>query len=910
LGPHLSSRDVIGREVPLRALGEALESAAAGAASLALVSGEAGIGKTRLVAEIEAAAREFVVLHGECLEFGGGELAYAPVAAALRDLPAEWTADWLDGLPTEARGALAAVLPRETPGNGGPGRVHELLLDLLGRLAAERAPVLLTLEDVHWADRSTLALLAFLARNLREERVAVVVTYRVDDALPPELRRLATELSRRRSVLRIDLEPLGAGDVARQLEAIAGAPVPAALAGELHARAGGNPFFVEELFAARDALPASVAEAVLARIERLDQSVLTLLAAAGGHASHALLERLDVAPDALRAALDAGVLISEPDGVAFRHGLIGEVVYERLLPAERRALHRAIAAALDADAPAAQRALQSDRAGLREQALAASVQAGLEAADVHAYAEAGVHFERALELWDPSVDRVELLARAAQAARFAGDPERAVALCREAIELTDEPERKALLYERLGEFHFWDDEAALECYGRALALLPGEPRLLAAEGHALFGLRRWDEARERCEAALEAGAGPRITLGLVLAYLGEPDVGEAHLRRALELAANGEEIARAYIHLGDLQRLRGDRAGALAAMVDGEREAARFGLRGSFGHFMFVNAADDLLRLGRWDEAAERLAEAERIDLSRTSSALRRAIAGELHVSRGDLEAARRELAAAGDDGLPSEFLAPLAGARAALALLEGDVEAARVHIDGALAGVQDPLYTPPLYSLALRAEAEAAERARARRRTPDTARAGVLLAGLERLVDEGSPHLALARAEHARVAGDPAPQLWAKAAEAFAPEPFAAACARAREAEGTLLAGGERRAALQALAAAHATAVALGARPLREAVEALARRARLDLVSAPPPAARDDDGVGLTTREEEVLRLLADGLTNREIAGRLFISQKTVAAHMAHIYDKLDVHSRVEAAGRAQQLGVLERPG
>ena len=489
-------------------LGEALESAAAGHPSLSLVSGEAGIGKTRLLGEIEAAARHFVVLHGECLEFGGDELAYAPVTAALRGLPAEWTDEWLDALPAEARGALAAVLPRETPGTGGPGRLHELLLDLLGRLAAERAPLLLTLEDVHWADRSTLALLAFLARNLREERIAVVVTYRVDDALPPELRRLAAELSRRRSVTRIELEPLGRDDVALQLEALAGGPVPAGLADELHERAGGNPFFVEELFAARDALPTSVAEAVLARIERLDQPALALLAAAGGRASHDLLERLDVTPDALRAALDAGVLVAEPDGVAFRHGLIGEVVYERLLPAERRALHRAIAAALDAHAPAAQRALQCDRAGLREQALAASVQAGLEAADVHAYAEAGVHFERALELWDSSVDRVELLARAAQAARFAGAPERAVALCREAIELTDEPERKALLYERLGEFHFWDDEAALECYGHALALLPGEPRLLAAEGHALFGLRRWDEARERCEAALEAGARP------------------------------------------------------------------------------------------------------------------------------------------------------------------------------------------------------------------------------------------------------------------------------------------------------------------------------------------------------------------------------------------------------------------
>jgi predicted ATPase len=196
LGPHLSSRAVIGREVPLRALGEALESAAAGRPSLALVSGEAGIGKTRLVAEIEAAADGFLVLHGECMEFGGEELAYAPIAAALRSLPADWTAAWLDELPAEARGVLAAVMPRESPGAGGPGRLHELLLDLLGRLPA---PVLLTIEDIHWADQSTLALLAFLARNLRSERVAVVVTFRLEDAL----RRRVGELSRRPSVLHV-----------------------------------------------------------------------------------------------------------------------------------------------------------------------------------------------------------------------------------------------------------------------------------------------------------------------------------------------------------------------------------------------------------------------------------------------------------------------------------------------------------------------------------------------------------------------------------------------------------------------------------------------------------------------------------------------------------------------------------
>ena len=141
-----------------------------------------------------------------------------------------------------------------------------------------------------------------------------------------------------------------------------------------------------------------------------------------------------------------------------------------------------------------------------------------------------------------------------------------------------------------------------------------------------MGLRRWDEARECCEAALaiarvgdEARPPRRLTLGLVLAFLGDAEAGEAQLRRALEAAqraGDGEETARAYVHLGELLRLRGDHAGALEAMVDGERVAARLGMRGSFGHFMYVNAADDLLRLGRWDEAAQRLDEAERMDLA------------------------------------------------------------------------------------------------------------------------------------------------------------------------------------------------------------------------------------------------------------------------------------------------------
>jgi DNA-binding CsgD family transcriptional regulator/tetratricopeptide (TPR) repeat protein len=988
LGPPVSSRGIIGRDRAREAVEGILDLAADGHPRLGLVAGEAGIGKTRLVGDLEALARErgFHVLHGESVEFGGDELPYAPVVAALRDLPIGWAAEALDALPVEAREELAALLPRALPapsgtparfsGRFGQGRLYELLLDLLGRLARDEAPVLVVLEDVHWADRSSHDLLAFLARNLRDERVAVVATYRTDelDARHP-LRRLLPELARRPAVVRVELAPLTAAEVARQLEAIAGGPVPDSLAARLQARAGGNPFLVEELFAAGggdgDLVPDTLAEAVVVRVARLElpaQQLLDLVAAAGGRIDHDVLDRVagDLElPAALRAALDAHILVRERDdrGVVFRHGLLGEVVYERLLPQERRRMHRAIAAALaeTPDASAAQLAHQWHRAGEHAGALRASVAAGMDASRLYAFAEARGHFERALELWEEvapaagslPVDRVELLARAAQAARFAGDAQRAIALCEEALDRLDyaaEPIRAALLYERLGEFHFWDDAMALGCYRQALGLLPGDAgreraRLLAAKGHALMGLRRWEESRASCEAALavaaaeedadEAEVGARTTLGLVLGFLGEPEAGEQELRRALETAETlgaGEDAVRAHLLLGELLRLRGDRAGALDVMVQGEAAAARLGMRDSLGNFMLVNGADDLLRLGRWDEADARMEEAGRRDLGSTSAVMHHTIAGHLHALRGNAEAAHLHLARALElaaDGLPNEFVTPLRGAWAAHCLAQGDASAARGHVEAALAAVgdaADPLYTPALHALGVRAEAELAERARALRRDGDLAAAGErargLVADLEAMLEQGPggaaapdalANLALARAELSRVDGVPAPERWQAAAERWESlaEPHPAAYANFRQAEALLPAGGDRVVAGRRLRAAHAAAVGLGAGPLREQAETLARRARLPL-EAPPATGRPAPDtapaapLGLTAREAEVLCLLADGLTNREIAGRLFISQKTVGAHLTHIFDKLDVHSRVEAAGRAHQLGMV----
>ena len=307
-----------------------------------------------------------------------------------------------------------------------------------------------------------------------------------------------------------------------------------------------------------------------------------------------------------------------------------------------------------------------------------------------------------------------------------------------------DPVRAALLYERLGDYHFWDDDAALEYYRKALLLLPSHAsaaraRLLGAEGDALLGLRRWREAVGRCESALAAAdevaaeeqdATARITLGLTLAFLGRGEEGEAQIRRGLELARSlglAEDTVRAYIYLGELLRLRGDRAAALDAMVSGEQTAAELGMRASFGGFMYVNGVEDLLALGRWDEAEQRVLAAERMELSLTGEVMHHVNAGVLRALRGDVETARSHLEQAADGargGLPSEFVTPMKAAWSTLALVEGDPDEARRHVEDAFATIgpaKDLLYTPRLHALGVRAEAEIAERARscaARRRS------------------------------------------------------------------------------------------------------------------------------------------------------------------------------------------------
>ena len=347
--------------------------------------------------------------------------------------------------------------------------------------------------------------------------------------------------------------------------------------------------------------------------------------------------------------------------------------------------------------------------------------------------------------------------------------------------------------------------------------------------------------------------------------------------------------------------------------------AARLGMRGSFGHFMYVNAADDLIRLGRWDEAADRLQRAERLELALTAAVLHHGLAGRLHALRGEIEPARAgssvRWSCSPRDCPPSS--ARRCTALAALELAEGDPRR-----PGGTSMPRSPRWatTRP----AVRAGADGARRARRGRRGgagarprartsgPATARARALLGELER-VEAGPPdvtahrltaraELARAAGEHDRSAGGPRRRHGRSSSE-----PYPAAWARFRHAEAQLGAGGDRRVAAALLEQAHAVATALGARPLRAEVEALARRARLPLPAgdhgrqgAGRRRARADD------RESGGPRAARGRPDNREIAERLFITPKTVGTHVAHIFDKLGVHNRVEAAGRAHRLGVV----
>ena len=299
MNTRVSSPALVGRQRERERLRRVLERAAGGEMVLVTMGGDPGIGKTRLVADMAdtAAGLGFRILAGGCLDVGEGTLPFGPLVEALRPLGSEADEQWRRQVLGSSR-ALAALFPglglvQDGHEATGEGQVIEMVRGILDRLAA-RQPVLVVIEDAHWADASTRHVLLYLVRNLRAP-VCLVVTYRMEELQERyPLRLLLSELHRSSRCERIILPPLTRSELGQLLRTILGHPAAGATADKIMDRAEGNPFYAEELLAARDsatALPGELRGLLLARVERLPRDARPVLGAvaAGTRLSHDLL---------------------------------------------------------------------------------------------------------------------------------------------------------------------------------------------------------------------------------------------------------------------------------------------------------------------------------------------------------------------------------------------------------------------------------------------------------------------------------------------------------------------------------------------------------------------------------------------------------------------------------------------
>jgi DNA-binding CsgD family transcriptional regulator len=966
-----------GREDELAALDGAFAAAAGGTPATVLVGAEAGGGKSRLAAEFTARVRDrALVLTGGCVELTAGGLPYAPFAAALRGLIRERGAAQVAALlPGRAGGELAALLPEfgVPPPGADPqtarARLFELLLTLLEALGADR-PVVLVVEDLHWADRETCDLLSFLVRNLGDAAVLLVVTFRSENLHGDQLlRRLVAGLERMDGVTRLDLPRLSLDQVAAQLAGILGRPPDPPVLSSVYQRGGGNPLFTEALLgpggAVSPGLPLSLRDLLLASVQDLPEhaaQAVRTAAVGGARIGHALLAAVTGLDDtaltaALRPAVAASVLASEADSYAFRHELIREAVLSDLLAGERAQAHRRFAEALEADPSLSldgSAAVQVARhwLGAREieRAMVAAWRAAAGAGAAFAYAEQLMMAEQVLELWDQvpdaarqtGTDRIGVLMLAADAARWAGYPERGLELAEAALAESDEaagePARRAsLLRRRAGLLRELMLPGQLDDLRAALRLVSAAaPALARAQvlAELCWALMREDRLAAAVRAADELDdlarrlrdeeyqAEALLARAALRAREGENTRGELDAaRQAAVRIGSGRLEAWAYLTVTNTLEALGDHELAIQAGREGLARARQLGLGRQLAATIAANLAESLTSTGRWDEAAEILDEVLGLDLPPLERFGPSLIRARIALARGERENALRILGEL--RSLPAgrqaetEGVLPVAELEIGCRLAEGELTGA---LDAAAAvPAQDldayPRYSWPLLATAMQACADAAGAGLGGDAAPPAelrTRLQRRAAALPRLSRLQEAHAATFAAESSRAGGGRDQAGWDAAAAAWegCGQPYPRAYALLRAA-GVAAAAGDRDGAAGRLRLAAGLASQLGARPLQEQIGQLARRARVEL--AGPAGGQSPGGpavpFGLTPRELEVLRLVAAGRANPDIAAELFISRRTASVHVSNILGKLGVSSRGEAAALAHRRHLFDQP-
>jgi DNA-binding CsgD family transcriptional regulator len=935
--------ELIGRDRELAEAGVALDTAVSGKPQVLLVGGDAGIGKTSLVTAVaeDARARGFAVLVGHCLDIDDG-VALRPVREALRPVVAGRAAE---GLPPAVR-KVAPYLSGESDSAG-----VDDLANAVAELVAEQ-PLLLVLEDLHWTDRSTIDFATAVARTATG-RLCLVLTYRADEVNRRHRFHVAlVELGRGPGAQRLDLRALDS----RSITGIAHSRgvTDRELVLRVFERSEGNPLYAEELLAAgEDRMPQQLGSLLLARVDALSEPTRRMLRLASAHGSRLWPELLveaggfdrDALDAALREAIDAHVVERSAELLDFRHGLLREAVYDDLMPGEKAQAHRALAEALER--------MAGDAAGLPElgvlayhwqaaldvdAAFRASLRAGRMAYE-QGWVEGAGHLERALELYDrvPSEGRIhkaDLLRMLAAVVEWGFDRERSRSLIAQALDLVE---------------HTTDPLLAARVY-TSYAL-----RSMEIEGKPTHG-----EALERAVELLKERPSEELVMALstqagVHMRHERMAAADAALEHALEVATTLEvarEEADAWRVRGWCAMWLGDLPAAASYFGSSARVFRLGGMQGNallseIGLAMILNAGLDPARGLALAEDVQHRAQEAGADDTAAIAGLERA-AGLINLGRlPEAEGVIEEVLASG--GIPEDDYLCLVQ-RTRLLLMRGDAAGA-LAVERQRMKDFSPVASVPNYEwtlmhiqvlLANRLVAEALERSRdwlglfahsdgVPGRGPVVhgaylaieAGRRAALPGSEELMEQADRFLAryegslgveaqrsflgystpAAIALRAELHGEPSVELWRAAYDAAAHVGAGLALPLRLRLLAALLAAGERDEVRAAMPEMVADAKAMGALGMLDEALKLGRRHRIPVVGDDAPSRLDV----LTLREREVLDVLATGATNRAIAEKLFISEKTVSVHVTNLMAKLGVSNRTEAASLAKDLGVLD---
>ena len=777
---RISSPDLVGRSRELRELTSCLEEARNGQPQLVLLQGEAGIGKSRLLHALldRCRAAGDRVLIGHAVDVGRTALPFVPIAEVIRQLTGQVEEPALSQLLGRGRRELAWLVPAlgtasdldEHEGRDRRQRLFSAVVDLVDRLRSD-APLVLAIEDIHWADEATLDLLRYLGSTVRDGPFALLATLRDGPDVATEATGdLLAELSRLPNVTRLTLPPLDRVAIAAQSAAILGTRPGAGDLEELVRRSGGNPFFVEELLAPDQAqgMSAALKDVVAARLAPLPEATRQLLAQAATIGERFTEQLLGVAVEVdrrpllerLRPAIERQLVYEDAGGaLRFRHALVREAVAGTLLPTERTGLHRRVADALDErpelaiggarDAPA-ERAVHRAAAGQPTQAVVASLAAADRARELTAFRSALEHLERVLELWDRSdrsvidIDEAAVRDAAAQAAADAAAWTRAITHLRWLLDdaaddgcAGADPTRETDLRARLAHA-LWEagaGDAGLEEAERAYRSLSGRSPSPAAVRAAITfaSMVRLSTSRDARDAVAPARAAvalaselddphlrgrATIALGATLAWAGELQESYELLRQALAEAeerddetlqhgARGQLFAT--LHSMDTASAGvASRAHALDTMDWLEGRDLPAGAVSS----LLIGCGFALLLSGDWDDAAAVTSRMRRCHAEGYGAIGFGTVRASLAWMRGDLDTARAEVARLHELGVPVRWyhdVLPLeAEIAAAQARLDAVRDIVRRHLDTEVADTEIAYRLATMRAL-VRAEVDAA---------------------------------------------------------------------------------------------------------------------------------------------------------------------------------------------------------